>query len=89
MTNKIKVYVGRTMFELVLKYRVEDNPTELCRYFPKNEEPSKTAYYLKLEFKEKEIEFLPLIDTDKSHGIRKMDSRGLEKLMLAFQKVKK
>lgn len=89
MNNKsVDIYVGRTNSALVLKYPAGLEKKDICRYLQKDEEPSKTAYYLKLEFKDRPVNFHLLIDADKSHGIRPVDEGELEKLAKAFSEAK-
>jgi hypothetical protein len=84
MTDKIKIYVGRTSFALVLKYSTDG----ICRYYPRSEELTKTVSYLRVEFPNNNIEFCKLIDKDKAHGIRPVNDSELEKLSLAYKEVK-
>jgi hypothetical protein len=88
MRNKLKIYVGRTKSALVLKYPAGKFDSGYCRFFSADEELSKTAYYLKLEFKNREVEFLPLIDEYENRGIEPSESGELEKLSDAYQETK-
>ncbi len=86
--KKVKVYVGFTNSDLVLKYPAGIDRGYICRFYDKNEDPEKTAYYLNMEMKGNEVVFRRLIDKNTNHGIKPADKNQLEKLILPYTELK-
>jgi hypothetical protein len=84
----INIYVGKTKENLVLKYPVGLDAKNICHYYDLNEDPSTTAYFLKLELGKKAVVFKQLIDKNKDHGIKPIGKSQLEKLASAYKEAK-
>lgn len=77
--NKQKVLVGKTERYLVIRY---DNHRVM---YPIEENPHKTAHYLKLTFPSTDLDFESIIELD---GLKPVEPERLERLVEAWNCLK-